>query len=184
MFGKLLTGRHLILLAGAFAVTGVAISLFAAPILSESIVLPDDVRSLAELQSLGVKVQPFSQVLEDAGLRAHEIQKLWEDRLQEAGFDVLTGPNRPHLWVAVLNGNIQGEGGQRAFGIQIKCFQHARVERLQKELLVPTYASGGFGMAGSDALRDQVMRGLDAQLEIFMRLVDVATDPRSVEYAP
>ena len=79
------------------------------------------------------------------------------------------------MLLAVHTGNIKGEGGQRAFGIQFKFFQPLRFERLNRTLNVPTYASGGFGMAGATVLQEQIERSLNARIEVFIALVDKAT---------
>lgn len=171
------------LLVGSGVAMGLAVASLAGPILEADAPppLPPDVMSLAGVRKLGVRVQPFSPALQEAGFKALRVRQIWIERLLESGFQIVDDPNQPYVLLAVHTGNIKGEGGQRAFGIQFKFFQPLRFERLNRTLNVPTYASGGFGMAGATVLQEQIERSLNARIEVFIALVDKATQFAKVQ---
>ena len=176
---------NMLLVCSGVAV-GMAAAALAGPMLevNDPHKLPEDVMSLAGIKKLGVKVQPLGTVLEDLGLRAHDVREIWISRLENADFELVDSPGQPYLSLAVHTGNIQGEGGQRAFGIQVKFFQPLPFKRLDRTLNVPTYVTGGFGMAGSEVLRTRIEEILDVRIDVFIKLVNYASEHANREDDP
>ena len=83
------------LLVGSGVAMGLAVASLAGPILEADAppTLPPDVMSLAGVRKLGVRVQPFSPALQEAGLKALRVRRIWIERLLESDFQIVDDPN-------------------------------------------------------------------------------------------
>ncbi|MAE63652.1 MAG: hypothetical protein CMJ18_05220 [Phycisphaeraceae bacterium] len=164
------------LLVSAGLVTGVTLAALAAPMLSEKPRLSDEVASLAGIEAVALSINQFPSALRELGSSAEDVRRRWTTRLEKAGIRVVEGRNRPELWLSVRAGARPGAGDLFAYGIQFKLVQPAHIDRLDRDLMVPTYATGGYGMARSGDLSTHIEHMLDARIKAFIDLVRDATE--------
>ncbi len=128
---KLLFASNVVLIAALVAVAG--------PQLPSKSNLPFAVRSLTGLDRVEVRVWPWKHMPAGLELSARKIQEAWQDRLKAAGFKLASGTDVPKLDLQVKLESDSNVPDALAVRALVTLKQHVRVNRLDTELLLPTW---------------------------------------------
>ncbi len=152
-----------VLLAGSLIV-------WAAPVTRvEPAKLADPVRSLAGLKQLRLQ---FRLPPEDVGMEldAETVATEWRQKLIDAGFDLAAeGPGVPLLEVtitSVLDPNVPDAQG---IGVTLLLYQPVHVQRLDAELMVPTYVHTPSGVAPKGLLKEHAREAINFAMSVFLQ---------------
>lgn len=153
---------------------GAVISL-AAPILIEG-ELSDPVRSLAGLKQVRLKIQLQSPNIVEAGLDSQTIDKEWRLKLQTAGFEVMEkGDDLPLLELTVKAVSDPKVNDGLGVSAVLILYQRVHVERLEADLMLPTYVHTPGGVVPPLQLKAQVQEAIDFALNVFLQNCHRAT---------
>ncbi|MAE67452.1 MAG: hypothetical protein CMJ18_24590 [Phycisphaeraceae bacterium] len=138
---RIISACLVLILSGALVMT-----ITAAPILPSSS-LKDQVRSLHGIEKLRVHLEPLSSAITDLDVDADELVARQRRKLRQAGFEIVSeaqatdpGPVVPRLTIEITGVGDQQVAGALACTISVTLEQQARIERLDKELFLPTFA--------------------------------------------
>lgn len=129
------------------ATCGAAAALFAAPFVSApQLVVPDDVISLAGLTELSLSVSDLPVEVDAETLTHEQLTQVLRKQLTEAGLEVKEDDAFPLLDVKLLVNTDAAVPDGIAFCFRLRLSQDCQVNRLARELTVPTYDHVVFGL--------------------------------------
>lgn len=150
----------------------------AAPILPDGPHLTDEMMSLAGLSRFRVRIRPITpEVAQMTRLSDQVIAEQWKTKLRRAGFEVADGTDTgdPLIELQMQGGSDTGVPDGFSFSATIELLQKVRIERLDRELMVPTYSYAMSGLETSQNLRDSARRVTERLLATFVRQCKTAT---------
>lgn len=149
----------------------------AEPMLPKKRAPSDDVISLAGIRQFGVTVAPFQPFLQEIGMSAEHVRGRCIDLLEEAGYQAVNGNDHPYLSVAVRAfTNPKLDIAIHAYSLETKFLQPIELDRLDRTLEVPTYATSAYGMSETENLPTHLGMLVDARIKAFIRVLQQAED--------
>ena len=125
-------------------------------------------RSLAGIRKIHVLVLPFPEQLRPTGLTAETTRQDWREKLEGAGFEVVTRPARDvpvlHLKIAAQS----NEAGSIAASVSLLLHQDVQIKRLEQDLVVPTYPRVLLALETDETLRKSIKDALDYLVRSFI----------------
>ena len=156
----------------------------AGPMLPGKPATGDDVISLAGIQQFGVTVTPFQASLREIGMSAEHVRGRCIDLLEEAGYKVVKGDDQPYLSVAVRAfTNPKLDIAIHAYSLETKFLQPIELDRLDRTLEVPTYATSAYGISETENLAAHLDMLVDARIKAFIQVLQQAEDFVNAEEA-
>lgn len=148
----------------------------AAPILPGAAPVRDEVLSLAHLTRLRVSVVPLSDVLRHLDYSRAAAERRIEHALAEADISVAGAADAaaPMLRVEILTEGHRDHADLVACTIHVSVEQAVRIERLDRSLVVPTYAFVHGDLAERDELLEMVDDTLSRIIEAILQRIRIA----------
>ncbi len=174
----------LILLVAAFLAGGLAITSSGGPYrpLSQ---LDDQVRSLAGVSRLRVRVVPVPGGIADLGVNRDDVQASMKQRLQEAGFEIMADEQEdqlsaqlPRLTLRILGGTDPEVPGSICFAVALEFEQEATIDRLDEKMVLPTYTRKALGLVRKGRFPQSVRTMIDDLVDSFVKRHEQATRAR------
>ncbi len=165
-------------LAASHAVTALVcltLGAMAAPITYRPMVLPDAIRSMAELERVRVVVEPMSPEFQDLGLTPPRLRIQITHSLERAGIEVVTDDDlKPGEKVPLiaLHGSLSRDPSvQDATGVLIiiKLEQHAHIKRLDEEMIVPTAFAWSHDIRDDATLETGIRSAIESAINRFVQ---------------
>ncbi|MAE65493.1 MAG: hypothetical protein CMJ18_14580 [Phycisphaeraceae bacterium] len=117
----------------------IALIAVAAPIVPRHAGLTDEDFSLARLERVQLRIDPFPGSLVDTGLDTEPVRTLWTRRLRAAGIRVVSDTDVPAVHLKVVGGLDDAVPEGVALSVTVELMQKVHVDRLDESLIVPTY---------------------------------------------
>lgn len=156
-------------------ILGLVLVTRAAPIVPETVVPTDQVRSLEGLTQFRLEVLPLSRDLTSAGLDAERIQDGWADALQEEGFAV-NDESTPLLELRISTLVDSNEPDMVAINLVLMLYQEVNVQRIRGKLSVPTYVRLQVGIENHRDMARTIPGVLRIMRHRFLQDCQVAND--------
>ena len=169
-------------LSAALAVAQVvSLALRAGPILPGSITTdaPDEARSLAGLKRVRLEVLPLPQLLRDAGVRPSRLGRILVGPLADSGVEVANDPELPRVAVKIFAATDAKQAAAVSIGVVVAVHQSVKVQRLDRQLRVPTASVTTVSLATRDTVRAVVEHELRAVADALQRIIRVTTHRES-----
>lgn len=166
----------LLLLLGA-----AAIGVRGAPILPGGRRLSDEKRTLAGIRRLHLHVRELPREFSKLGLTQASLALRWRNRLEAADFEIVEDPAAPTLELTIIGGTDSKVPNGIAFAIAVRLLQRVHVERLDEQVVVPTYTDLMAGLESMDEVVASSEQVVDKVLLQFIRATEDANLHRERE---
>ena len=103
------------------------------------------------------------------------IRSKLEEMLQEMEVAIVKTPDAPMLEIMAIGVAEPAVAGGLAFNIRLLFYQNIYVERLDRQLMVPTFSDFNVSLDRNDRIRDAAILTLDHLLSRFKNMVDRAS---------
>ena len=146
----------------------------AGPILPQKPRPSDEVLSLAGLKAIKVVVSEMPSTLTDAGITTEQTTALFKEILTEFGFVVRDEPDWPRL--VLQTGSIGDPDIPGSVGVLItlEVYQMGVVDRISRQLALPTTSFSKITLTTKDQVADSFRRDLRFNAQSFSRYVQWA----------
>ena len=125
-------------------------------------------RSLAGIRKIHVHVRPFPEQLRSTDLTAETTRQDWGEKLEGAGFEVVTQPARDVPVLELKIGAQSNEAGSIAASVSLLLHQDVQIKRLDQDLVVPTYPRVLLALETDETLRKSMKDALDHLVRSFI----------------
>ena len=152
------------------AVSGsVALLTRAAPMPPARPKLHDQIRSLAKLTSLELRIDPMDAAIRETGIESATIHRIWSKRLKEAGFKITEGKGDPVLAFTVSTVTDKAVPGGIAFNPYLSLSQRVHIDGIEKRLTVPTFVEIIVGLEPRENLGMGVAQQAERMIGNFIK---------------
>ena len=141
----------------------------AAPILPKPHKLHDQMRSLAKLKRIALKIEPMPAEVRVAGVTAAKIRRSWSKRLEQAGFELAEGEGDPVLSFKISTITDKAVPHGVAFNPYLALSQPVRIDGIDGYLAVPTFVEIVVGLETEEKLGPVVEQQAQQMLDNFIR---------------
>ena len=105
----------------------------------------------------------------------HQARKIWSDVLSDAGFTIVEDPGAPELVLKVLHKTNNRVPDGIAIGYNVQLVQHVRVDRLKRNLWLPTYSDDVVTLAPKLETAEAARGGCAYFARLFVRRAHMAS---------
>ena len=140
--------------------------------------LPDEIRSLAAIERVRLRIDPFPAEMEELGVRRETILQKWRQRLRKAGFILTEDTSDPELHLVVDFLTDDQVKDAAAFSLIFYLKQPAHVPSVDADLVVPTYSRSLMGLEAKPTLRNPLEGSLLHLVETFIKQHQIAVANR------
>ena len=150
-----------------------SLGIMAAPIQPPKGELPDPVKSLADLRSVFVRVEPVPDTLESAGVTQEFIKRELKKQLKDAGIEVADNPSGvPTIGFSAVS--VTDPDNVSAFVFFVEFVQFAHMHRLRRDLFVPTFFFYMMGVSDNESMPESARETVGNTMRGLMRNIEIA----------
>lgn len=155
--------RHRFIVCSITMVGAVSLIAMASPFLPSAQVRESDrIVSLARIEEVSTQVQSLPPDIRQAGLTVKQVQQQLAKHLRTAGFKVTEANDVPVVDIRIMSVTESAVPDGVAYSVTLLVLQAVTVERLNANLVVPTYVVGSIGLEPRGKLRDAVRANIEA----------------------
>lgn len=144
-----------------------------APVMPSRPLAKGSVLSLAKIEKVNLDIRSIPRMLESEGIRPASVRGKWSQMLQDEGIAVTAkdqfDESVPTLELKVLVGKDEKIPNAVLCYLEVRLNQSARFERLDRELVVPTYVKASATMEAQEDLASAIRTSLRTMLKSFVR---------------
>ena len=149
-------------------VFSVALLAWAAPFMPRRIHVSDEVLSLARVEKVKLVITPFPETVTRAGITPAGVRRDWEKKLRESGLVLVDTKDamRIHLVMFVSQDESVPDGIGYCTFVMLE--QPVRIERLGKDLFIPTWTGLSNGLRSTQTLASGLNKNLEDLLGKYL----------------
>lgn len=150
---------------------------WSAPLVPKRALPSDQVLSLSRLKKIRLQVGALPVELVNAGLTVEDIKTKWQQRLVDAGFEVTKETDAPTIELRTITDPRLPDA--IAINPYLLLHQPVNITRIDRELMLPTYAHVLVGLEPKNNLLKPTQEVLDEMMKAFIdqcRVADKATE--------
>jgi len=133
------------------------------------------VSSLAGVKRVRLMVQPVPPAIAKAGFTVEALLEQWSKKLKDAGFEMAKpSDDTPIIELLISTAADKDVPDAIAVGVKLTVMQTAHIERLEADLMLPTYTHIPVGIVPNNKVKEQTQEALDFVMEMFIRSVRLA----------